>query len=157
MMQRNEQIDPGSEARQNALNILLRRMQTESDFPALSEAIGDINRIASSDREGVNELSNTILRDFALTNKLLKLVNAAFYSRVGGGSISTISRAVVILGFDTVRSIALSLILFENLENKGHAQQLKEEFVKVLYAGMLAREMAGKAQVKDLEEAFIGG
>jgi hypothetical protein len=36
-------------------------MQTESDFPALSEAIGAINRIASSDREGVNELSNTIL------------------------------------------------------------------------------------------------
>jgi HD-like signal output (HDOD) protein len=131
-------------------------MRTESDFPALSEAIGDINRIASSEREGVNELSNTILRDFALTNKLLKLVNVAFYNSVGGGSISTISRAVVVLGFDTVRSIALSLILFDNLENKVHAQLLKEEFVKVLYAGMLAREMAGTAQVKDAEEAFIG-
>jgi HD-like signal output (HDOD) protein len=151
-----ELLEPAGEIRQSALNILLRRMQVDSDFPALSEAIGDINRIASSDREGVNELSNTILRDFALTNKLLKLVNAAFYSRVGGGSISTISRAVVILGFDTVRSIALSLILFENLENKAHAQLLKEEFVKVLYAGMLAREMAGKVQVKDVEEAFIG-
>ena len=131
-------------------------MQAESDFPALSEAIGDINRIASSDREGVNELSNHILKDFALTNKLLKLANVAFYNQVGGGSISTISRAVVILGFDAVRSIALSLILFDNLENKAHAQQLKEEFVKVLYAGMLAREMAGRAQVKDVEEAFIG-
>ncbi|HEY9199183.1 MAG TPA: HDOD domain-containing protein [Gammaproteobacteria bacterium] len=156
MMQRNEQIEPSSEARQNALDILLRRMQAESDFPALSEAIGDINRIASSDREGVNELSNHILKDFALTNKLLKLANVAFYNQVGGGSISTISRAVVILGFNAVRSIALSLILFDNLENKAHAQQLKEEFVKVLYAGMLAREMAGRAQVKDLEEAFIG-
>ncbi len=148
--------ETGGEARQNALDTLLRRMQAESDFPALSEAIGDINRIASSDREGVNELSNNILKDFALTNKLLKLANVAFYNQVGGGSISTISRAVVILGFDAVRSIALSLILFDNLENKAHAQQLKEEFVKVLYAGMLAREMAGKAQVKDVEEAFIG-
>ncbi len=148
--------ESGGEARQSALDVLLRRMRTESDFPALSEAVGDINRIASSDREGVNELSNTILRDFALTNKLLKLVNVAFYNQVGGGSISTISRAVVVLGFDAVRSIALSLILFDNLENKEHARQLKEEFVKVLYAGMLAREMAGKAQVKDVEEAFIG-
>lgn len=144
-----------SDAGLSALDILLRRMQTESDFPALSEAIGAINRIAASDREGVNELSNNILKDFALTNKLLKLVNVAFYNQVGGGSISTISRAVVILGFDAVRSIALSLILFDNLENKAHAQQLKEEFVKVLYAGMLAREMASKAQVKDAEEAFI--
>jgi len=158
MMQSDEQTlpEPGGETKQSALDILLRRMRTESDFPALSEAIGAINRIASSEKEGVNELSNNILKDFALTNKLLKLANVAFYSQVGGGSISTISRAVVILGFDTVRSIALSLILFDNLENKAHAQQLKEEFVKVLYAGMLAREMAGKAQVKDVEEAFIG-
>jgi HD-like signal output (HDOD) protein len=156
MSDEHELLETKAETRQGALNILLRRMQSESDFPALSEAISDINRIASSDREGVNALSNTILRDFALTNKLLKLVNVAYYSQVGGGSISTISRAVVVLGFDTVRSIALSLILFDNLENKGHAQQLKEEFVKVLYAGMLAREMASNAQVKDAEEAFIG-
>ena len=156
MTQRDEQIEPGSEARQSALDVLLRRMQAESDFPALSEAIGDINRIASSDREGVNELSNHILKDYALTNKLLKLANVAYYNQVGGGSISTISRAVVILGFDAVRSIALSLILFDNLENKAHAQLLKEEFVKVLYAGMLARELADRAQVKDVEEAFIG-
>jgi len=149
-------LDPAVETNQSALDVLLRRMRTESDFPALSEAIGAINRIASSDREGVNELSNNILKDFALTNKLLKLANVAFYNQVGGGSISTISRAVVILGFDAVRSIALSLILFDNLENKAHAQQLKEEFVKVLYAGMLAREMAAKAQLRDVEEAFIG-
>jgi len=148
-------LEAGVEGKESALDILLRRMQTESDFPALSEAIGDINRIASSDREGVNELSNNILKDFALTNKLLKLVNVAFYNQVGGGSISTISRAVVILGFDAVRSIALSLILLDNLENRAHAQQLKDEFIKVLYAGMLARELAAKSQVKDVEEAFI--
>lgn len=156
MTKRDEHNETDGDARQSALDILLRRMQAESDFPALSEAIGDINRIASSDREGVHQLSNHILKDFALTNKLLKLANVAFYNQVGGGSISTISRAVVILGFDAVRSIALSLILFDNLENKAHAQQLKEEFVKVLYAGMLAREMADQAQVKDVEEAFIG-
>ena len=157
MMKPDEHLphEAGDSFRRSALDILLRRMQTESDFPALTEAIGAINRIASSDREGVNELSNNILKDFALTNKLLKLANVAFYNQVGGGSISTISRAVVILGFDAVRSIALSLILLDNLENKAHAQLLKEEFVKVLYAGMLARELAGRAQVKDVEEAFI--
>ncbi|MGK2952658.1 MAG: HDOD domain-containing protein [Thiobacillus sp.] len=149
-------LEPAGESRQNALDILLRRMQAGSDFPALSEAIGAINRIASSEKEGVNELSNNILKDFALTNKLLKVANVAFYNQVGGGAISTISRAVVILGFDAVRSIALSLILLDNLEHKEHAQLLKEEFVKVLYAGMLARELGSRAQVKDVEEAFIG-
>ncbi len=138
------------------LDRLLRRIEAESDFPALSESVGAINRITASDRESVNQLSNTILKDFALTSKLLKLANTAFYSRAGGGTISTVSRAVVILGFDAVRSIALSLILFDNLENRAQAQQLKEEFLKVLYAALLARELAGKAGVDDGEEAFIG-
>lgn len=138
------------------LTRLLRRIQAESDFPALSESVGAINRITASDRESVNQLSNTILKDFALTSKLLKLANAAFYSRAGGGTISTVSRAVVILGFDAVRSIALSLILFDNLQNRAQAQQLKEEFLKVLYAALLARELAEKAGVDDGEEAFIG-
>lgn len=82
-------LEAGGETSQSALDILLRRMQTVSDFPALSEAIGAINRIASSDREGVNALSNNILKDFALTNKLLRLANVAFYNQVGGGSISS--------------------------------------------------------------------
>lgn len=138
------------------LDRLLRRIQAENDFPALSESVGAINRITASDRESVNQLSNTILKDFALTSKLLKLANAAFYSRAGGGTISTVSRAVVVLGFDAVRSIAVSLILFESLQNRAQAQQLKEEFLRVLYAALLARELAEKAGVHDSEEAFIG-
>jgi HD-like signal output (HDOD) protein len=137
------------------MELLLHKMQRGGDFPALSEAVVTINQIASSDRESVNKLSNSILKDFALTNKLLKLANTAYYSHAGGGSISTVSRAVVMLGFDAVRSIALSLMLFDNLENRAHARQMKEEFVKALFAGMLARDMAVRAGVKDAEEAFI--
>lgn len=145
----------GGAAKQSTLDFLLRRMRVKSDFPALSEAISTINRIASSDNDSVNKLSNAILKDFGLTNKLLKLVNSVFYVQYGGGTISTVSRAVVILGFNAVRNLAISLVLFENLQNKGHAAQLKEEFVRVLFSGMLAREMAPKAGVKDAEEGFI--
>jgi serine/threonine protein kinase len=145
----------GGAAKQSTLDFLLRRMRVKSDFPALSEAISTINRIAGSDNDSVNKLSNAILKDFGLTNKLLKLVNSVFYVQYGGGTISTVSRAVVILGFNAVRNLAISLVLFENLQNKGHAAQLKEEFVRVLFSGMLAREMAPKAGVKDAEEGFI--
>lgn len=145
----------GTDSKQSTLEFLLRRMRVKSDFPALSESISAINRIASSDKESVNKLSNSILKDVALTNKLLKLINSVTYSQFDNGGISTVSRAVVILGFDSVRAIALSLMLFENLQNKSHAQQLKEEFVRSLFSGMLARGMGGRAQVKDREEAFI--
>lgn len=139
----------------STLDFLLRRMRHKSDFPALSEAISTVNRLAASEQESVAALSNTILKDVALTNKLMRLVNSAFYKQAGGGAISTISRAVMILGFDTVRSLATSLILMEHLQNKGQAAQLREEFVRALMSGILARDLAKKGQAKDGEEAFI--
>jgi serine/threonine protein kinase len=145
----------GEGGKQSTLDFLLRRMRHKSDFPALSDAISTINRLAASDQESVASLSNTILKDVALTNKLMRLVNSAFYSTAGGGTISTISRAVMILGFGTVRSIATSLILMEHLQNKGQATQLREEFVRAIMSGILARDMAKKGMVKDFEEAFI--
>lgn len=146
---------PNEGGKQSTLDFLLRRMRHKSDFPALSEAISTINRLAASDQESVSSLSNTILKDVALTNKLMRLVNSAFYKQAGGGTISTISRAVMILGFGTVRSIATSLILMEHLQNKGQATQLREEFVRAIMSGILARDMARKGMVKDFEEAFI--
>lgn len=52
----------------------------------------------------------------------------------------------MVLGFDAVSSIASSLIVFGNLENKARGPLSREESVKVLSAGMPAHEMADKAQ-----------
>lgn len=139
---------------QSTLDFLLRRMRHKSDFPAISQSISAINKIAASDSDSVADLSNVILRDFSLTNKLLKLVNTAFYGQFGG-SISTVSRAVVILGFDTVRNIAVSLMLFEHLQNKSQAQQLKDEVIATFFTGLIGRELAGKIKLRDTEEALI--
>ena len=58
---------------------------------------------------------SAILDDVALTNKLLRLVNTAHYAQAGGGSVSTISRAVSLVGFTGIRNMALSLVLLEHM------------------------------------------
>ena len=155
MLTGEKSVHTSAESKQSTLDFLLRRMRHKSDFPALSESVSAINRVVANDKESINRLSNSILKDFALTNKILKLVNTAFYSSYGGGSISTISRAVIILGFDAVRNIAITLILFEHMQNKGHAAHLKEEFIRTLFSGILAKDIAAKGGMKDPEEAFI--
>jgi hypothetical protein len=82
-----------------------------------------VNKAAASDTEQVAHLSNSILKDFALTNKLLKLVNSAHFGQYRG-SISTISRAVIIIGFDNIRNVAVTLMLLEHLQNKAQAAQV---------------------------------
>lgn len=146
--------DAKGEGKQSTLDFLLRRMRHKSDFPALSQAISAVNQIAVSDKESVANLSNVILKDFSLTNKLIKLVNAATYGQFGG-SISTVSRAIVILGFNTVRSVAISLMLFEHLQNKSQASKLKDAIISTFFSGVIAREFAPKMGVRNVEEAVI--
>lgn len=136
------------------LDFLLRRMRHKSDFPALSDSVGRIQRVANSENESLASLSGEILKDVALTNKLLRMVNTARYSSAGGGNISTVSRAVALIGFAGIRNMALSLVLLEHMHDKAHANQLKEEFLRSLMAGSLASELCGVQ--RDGEEAFIG-
>ncbi|MFZ5583715.1 MAG: protein kinase domain-containing protein [Pseudomonadota bacterium] len=141
--------------KQSTLDFLLRRMRHKSDFPALSESVSAINKIATSETESIARLSMTILKDFALTNKILRLVNSAYYRQAGGGNISTVSRAVIVLGFDAVRNIAITVLLFEHLQNKSNAAQLKDEFLRANLAGILAKDIGTLTSTRDVEQAFI--
>ncbi len=135
------------------LEFLLRRMRHKSDFPGMSHAVSRIQRLTHSENESITSLSNEILKDVALTHKLLRLVNTVQFSHAGGGTISTVSRAVALVGFAGIRNLALSLILLERMENKAHAQQLKEEFLRSLMAASLARELC--IVPNENEEAFL--
>jgi serine/threonine protein kinase len=149
-------IDAGgasSEASGNStLEFLLRRMRHKSDFPAMSDAVIRIQGMATSETESINSVTNEILKDVALTNKLLRLVNSAHYAR--GSSISTVSRAVSLVGFNGIRNMALSLVLLEHMSDKGNANVLKEEFLRSLMAASIAAELCPLA--RETEEAFIG-
>jgi serine/threonine protein kinase len=144
----------GAPASNGTLDFLLRRMRHKSDFPALSDAVARIQRVAASDNESLNSLAAEILKDVALTHKLLRLVNSASYRHAGGGTISTVSRAIALVGFAGVRNMALSLVLLDHLNDKQHAAQLKEQFLCALMAGQLASELA--LQARESEESYLG-
>ena len=135
------------------LEFLLRRMRHKTDFPALSKSVVRIQRVAMSESESLASLSEEILKDVSLTNKLLRMVNTANFSSVAGGGIGTVSRAVALVGFAGIRNMALAVILLEHMGDKGHAALLKEEFLRALMAGTLAGDLSPVA--REGEEAFL--
>ena len=136
------------------VQFLLRRMKHKKDFPAFSQTISVLNRVSTSQTESLATVSNAILKDVSLTNKLLRIVNSAYYNR-GGEKISTISRAVIMLGIEPIKSLALSLMLFEHLQNRQQAQELKEDAVSSLFSAIIADELARQAGIQSHEEAFL--
>jgi len=136
------------------VDFLMQRMRIKGDFPALGEAISSINRIAASETQSINALTAVILKDVSLTNKLLRMVNTVCYKRFGG-SVSTVSRAVTILGFDAVRNSALSLILFEHLKNAEQRGELQRLMAGSYFASEIARDLAGHMRDATPEEGSI--
>ncbi len=134
---------------------LLERLSASLDFPAFSEVIAQVNRLTTTEDAHAEQLTAIILKDVALTNKLLRLVNAAQFGRFGHQPVSTISRAVIILGYDTVRDAALSLLLFEHLHNHAQVQELKAETIDSFYCGVLGRLLARQLGYRDTEQMFI--
>jgi eukaryotic-like serine/threonine-protein kinase len=152
-----ESDPPDPSIRGSSADELLRRMQLTKDFPAFSQHILEINLKASTSSANLTspaQLAGIILKDYSLTNKLLKLVNSAFYGNFAG-NITTISKAVMVLGFQQVSLAASSLMLFDHLQNKAQSEELKDAAVSAFMSGLIARDLAGKMGAQYLEESFI--
>ncbi|MCU7829799.1 MAG: HDOD domain-containing protein [Candidatus Thiodiazotropha sp. (ex Myrtea sp. 'scaly one' KF741663)] len=138
------------------VEFLLRRMKRKSDFPALSNSVRSINAMTYASDKDVNQMAGVIVKDFALTNKILKVVNSAFYGRFSG-SIGTVSRAVVVLGTQAIRSLAASLIFFEHIENKEQAEKLRELVSTAMFRATLAHRVADEIDQSESEAYFLTG
>lgn len=130
-------------------------MRRRSDFPATAAHVAELHaHTREMDRAQVSVVANVILKDYALATKVLKLVNSSFHGQYGG-RISTISRAVVVLGIRQVQSAALSLLMFEHLGDQDQAQTLREAAGRSILSGMLSRNLAAHVHVTEPEEVFV--
>nr|MDJ0807114.1 HDOD domain-containing protein [Gammaproteobacteria bacterium] len=146
--------DIESDAGHGTVEFLLRRMKRKSDFPALSQSVRSINAMAQASDKDVNHIAGVIVKDFALTNKILKVVNSAFYGRFSG-RIGTVSRAVVVLGIHAIRSLAASLIFFEHIQDKDQAEQLRELVSSAMFSATFANQVAKDMDKKQAEDFFL--
>ena len=83
--QDREPVDPSIHG---TVEFLVRRMRHKGDLPTFSRHIIEINNKLASltaiNLSSTGELANIILKDFSLTNKLLRVVNSAFYGNLSG-------------------------------------------------------------------------
>ena len=139
------------------LNRLWLKMQRGGDFPAFVRNVGEVSKRADFESTfSATQLGDSILKDYALTAKLLRVVNSAYAARFGG-KVYSIQHAIVILGFDRVRSLALSISLFKNRGSDEHAKRVSESAINSLVSGEITQQLAPYAHVTDEEQAMMCG
>lgn len=133
---------------------LIKRIAQNPDFPAFARTVQEAYRLTDDELASANDLSALILRDPALTHRILRLANAAHYRHLGG-QINTVTRAVTVLGFEEVRLAALALSLFEQIDSKAHSRLLQSRFMQAIYQAFLAQGLARELGGLSTEEMFL--
>lgn len=103
--------------------------------------------------EDVNKI---IMEDQALTAKILKLVNSAFFGLPR--QIGNVTDAVVILGFGTIRNLTLTASIFHTFGRKGKGNFDREALWQhSLGVGVISRLLGRKLKKERLEDLFVSG
>ncbi|MFN2309336.1 MAG: HDOD domain-containing protein [Gammaproteobacteria bacterium] len=123
---------------------------------SLPEVCLRIQQLAMDPRADMNEFAHLVSQDPALTTRLLKLVNSAYYGFPG--RVDTVSRAVNLVGISELRNLTLAMAameVFGGLENERF--DMLEFWRHSVYCALVARFLATRARVLHAERLFIAG
>jgi len=139
----------------STVEFLLRRMSLKSDFPALSASFNRINQLtAQADDASITAIAELVIRDFALTQRLLRVVNAA---SVGAGKVTKVSQAITILGMSRLRALAIAMMLANGGRGGPDCPAVASALTDVYIAGVIARDIGRMLGLRASEELFICG
>ena len=128
-------------------------------MPSLSTTMSNVLAICNNPIASANDLNRIIALDPVLTGKVLKLINSAYYSH--GEPISSLTRAIIILGMNTVKNLALSSAVMDNLcrHEKLSAEVMNDFWMHSLSTGVIAKILAIRKGVPptEREEYFVAG
>ena len=125
-------------------------------MPSLSTTVIKVLETCNDPKASANDLQRIISLDPVLTARVLKLINSAYYSL--GVPITSLTRAIVMLGVNTVKNLALSFAILENLKSNGSfAVFSSDEFwTHSLGVGVIAKSIAAlKGDTSQVLEAFF--
>ncbi len=127
------------------------------NLPTLPVIVSRILEVADDSGSSANELAELVARDMSVSAKVLNLANSAFYGF--SRRITTIPQAVVVLGFDTVRSLALSVSVFETLSRNSKEVSFDREafWIHSIGCGTASRLIAKSLGYRDTGTFFVAG
>lgn len=87
------------------------------ELPTLPTVVHELSKLINDPMSSTSDIEQVMENDQSITAKVLKLINSAYYAIPGG--VSSLSRAIAYLGFDTVHQLILSTSIIKSLQVKG--------------------------------------
>src|SRR3954466_7790660 len=125
-------------------------------LPTLPTVIAKMLELVDNPKTSASSLSNLIMRDQVLTAKILKMANSSFYAFPR--QIATVKLALVVLGFENVKEMALSLSVFNSFKGENNKYFDTSMFWQhSISVGASTRMLARETCYRLAGEAFVAG
>ncbi len=129
------------------------------NMPALPVTVGKVLEVCNNPKASPVDLNRVISVDPVLMARVMRLINSAYYGL--SGKVTSLVRAIIMLGLNTVKNLALGAAVVENLGRKENFRALQAQgfWRHSLAVGVASKLIATKLSVsaKQLEEYFIAG
>lgn len=138
-------------------NWLREKLQDFSQVPPLPESVSRVLIAMRDPRVSAKDITEMIAHDVSMTSKLLKVVNSAYYGY--RGKITSVTHAVVILGFNAVKNLVLGLSMYPLLKKLKSIPEfdVKSFWVHCVGVACASKVIALEMGRKDGEEFFTYG
>ena len=139
------------------LTDLTRIIRRVEDLPTLPRIVLKITELVNNPKTSAKDLARVVTDDQVLTARLLKFVNSSFYGFPQ--NISTVTDAIVLLGFDAIRNLLLTTSMFDLFSNKNKENELRREKMwdHSLGCAVAAKVIGDHMRYDDPEELFVSG
>ncbi|OGQ87959.1 MAG: metal-dependent phosphohydrolase [Deltaproteobacteria bacterium RIFOXYD12_FULL_56_24] len=128
-------------------------------MPSLSTTVTKVLEVCNRPNTSANDLNRVIALDPVLTGQVLKLINSAYYSLPN--QINSLTRAIIMLGINTVKNLALSTAVLGTMGQKDSFRSLSMDafWTHSLCVGVMAKALAGLKGIPGMmqEEFFVAG
>lgn len=130
----------------------------KEELPAITSIAALLDNFANDDISSIPKLSKVILHDQALSSCLLRVANSSHRSPVK--KVTTVSRAAIVLGIQSVKNICLTAKILDGLlKSKNLAPEVYDRLMMLManafYAGLLARIMVPNYDENTQEEVYL--
>jgi len=128
-------------------------------MPSLPVTVSKVLEVCNNPRMSPIDLDKVIQLDPVLMGRVLKLINSAYYGL--GTQVTSLARAIIMLGVNTVKNLALSTAVVDRLVDKGAFRALNMDgfWRHSLCVGVTSKLIAKRRGVdpKSIEEYFAAG
>jgi len=136
---------------------ILKKLDSIKDIPTLPTIVFELNELLQDPNTPITDISDIIEKDQAMSLRVLKLVNSAFYGI--HKEVNDIGNAIVLLGFNTVRNAIVSLGVINSFSGVKSLEgfDISDFWKHSLAVAVVSKSLAEKTKIASPDSCFVGG